>query len=775
MATPPDNGHRPTLIETARQCQTHLEALGKHAQKKKAEHYTLGTKNLLDEVVRHTNGSIGSLKTWITEIEKGRQTSDESIINTVNAYFIQLEDGITAAEVALNRRLHLRWDGILRTKRKEATAQLLNNLADISATLKNLQNQVETVVRDSPDQKERDWRINEVLDRRSKSYAEFKRILQRMSQEERQVTRIGTLSWLWKAFPKRLDLGDKVNNPDDPGDGLVYNESDVNKATIILKDFYAAWSETIILSCPGMTASLPKMSHITSMAKICLILCGMRQERLVDYFCEGQKLDLDLPLSTETVKRVLYDDPDHAAVFATEQYRAVKRDWDDGGHIEVPEEEPLPLIFESNYGKGSYGTVQRYRDAFKPELYAVKEQNAADARSHLLREIAQLKKVNHRHIIQFVKSYQRGSQYGLLIRPAATTDLEKLLDRYRRNNYDYQRPNEEQRKTRVQLRPIMLTAFGCLSHGLSHIHGRTIRHKDIKPANILYERELSKDRPARLLWADFGLAYHFGTTKSSKTRSVSQYSKRYAAPERMVLSQAALDAKANALAGVHTNQDTDDESDSSLEHESDSSNRRPANGRSEDIFSFGCVFLEILSTMIDAKIPNADSDLYEFWGNITKLQAWAESQKDKLKASDPLRVPFALAIKMIRFKARKRPTIDKIVEALADTASAKEYFCRPCLQEVEALRLERERASKYLGLDRYKFDTKSSENTESGSSELDAYERLASQPRVLNGVNGQEHSPARIPIPPPQLVPGGSAITSPALTFNSVRTIRFTD
>ena len=110
MAPPPANGHRPaTLIEAARTCQTHLETLGQYAQKSKGEHYTSATKTLLDEVARQTNGSIGSLKTWTAEIEKGRQTSDEKIINTVNAYFEQLEEGITAAQVALDHRLHLRW------------------------------------------------------------------------------------------------------------------------------------------------------------------------------------------------------------------------------------------------------------------------------------------------------------------------------------------------------------------------------------------------------------------------------------------------------------------------------------------------------------------------------------------------------------------------------------------------------------------------------------------------------------------------------------------
>lgn len=658
-------------------------------------------------------------------------------------------------------------------------------LADISATIKNLQNQINTVLRDSPEQKERASKISEVLHQRSKSYAVFKNALGCMSRGERQTIRFGTLPSLWKEFPQRTDLDDKVGNPDDPGDGLIYNETDVNKATTVLKDFYDAWSETVVYTKPGMSNSLPKVGQITSMAKICLILCGMKQQRLVDYFCESQKMDADLPLSTETLERILHQDPSHAATFATEQYRAVSRQWDHGDHIVIPEEEPLPLCFESKYGIGSYGTVQRYRDAFKPVLYAVKEQTSADARTHLQREISQLKKVDHRHIVQCIKSYQRGPRYGLLLRPAATTDLEKLLDRYRKNHYDYQKDTEEQRKARVLLEPIMLTTFGCLSHGLSHIHGRKIRHKDIKPANILYEKELSKDRPARFLWSDFGLAYHFGTTGSSRTRSLSQYSRRYAAPERMEASQATLDAKAANLAGVYTNQDTDEESKASLEPEEECSDSRPANGRSSDIFSFGCVFLEILSTMTDAKIPNAESESYEFWRNITELQAWAEHHKDQLELSSPLRVPFELAIKMIRYEARKRPSIDKIVEYLASAAAAKKLFCAPCLQDVEKSKSksEREKIKNLIGLDRDKYDTRSSEKIESGGSEFDAYECLASQPRISNRVNGHEPSPARMSIMRSQLVPGGSQADKPALessvsetnTILSVRTVRFSE
>lgn len=194
------------------------------------------------------------------------------------------------------------------------------------------------------------------------------------------------------------------------------------------------------------------------MAKICLILRGMKQERLLDCFCEESKDDRHLPLKVET-KRIIFepDDADHAKNFSNEQYRAMCRTWNDGEHIKIAEEEPLPLKYINEYGKGSYGSVTRNQHAFTDAFYDCKEQISVEARAHLLREIARLKKPGHRHIVQFVKSYQRGTRYGILLKPAATTDLKKLLDRYRRNGLDYDRDSRDRRRDRVVLKLVLLT------------------------------------------------------------------------------------------------------------------------------------------------------------------------------------------------------------------------------------------------------------------------------------------------------------------------------
>lgn len=546
-----------------------------------------------------------------------------------------------------------------------------------------------TVVVESPDQQNRISMITDVLYGRHKSYNVFMASLKHMSLAERKATRFGTIQVLWQEFPQRMDLDGKVGNGFDPGDGLIYTHKEVTQATLVLKAFYEAWCETAINANFPKSSTLPKPGRMTSMVKICMILRGMNRETLLDYFCEHEKSDQDLPFrQTEAIERILpHENAYDAATFMTEQYRAVCRTWNDGEHIEIDVAEPLPLILQHEYRTGSYGSVQRHEHAFTEAIYARKEQISDDAQAHLEREIAGLKKVQHRHIVQFVKSYRRGNRYGILLKPAATTDLERLLERYRANGLEYQR-NQHGRRDRVVYRPIILRAFGCLSLALSHIHGRKIRHKDIKPSNILYEKEYEK-QPAKFLWADFGLAYDFGTKRNSKTRSRSRYSPRYAAPE---IIGAKKKARAKTLGTLQSAQNSDEEAymtpdcDDDIETPQDID---PGHGRSSDIFSFGCVFLEILGILMDEKPPSSDEDGFEYRWSIKDLQAWTERKADGLQPDDQdLKPLLELGSRMIRQDPDTRPVIDKIVWDLA--GAGKGYFCAACLGEAAQMKHEHE-------------------------------------------------------------------------------------
>lgn len=307
------------------------------------------------------------------------------------------------------------------------------------------------------------------------------------------------------------------------------------------------------------------------------------------------------------------------------------------------------------------------RHAFTNFYYACKEQISHETRSHLLQEIARLRKLSHRHIVQFVKSYQRGDQYGILLKPAVTTNLEMLLGRYRRNGFDYDGDSRDRRRDHVVLKPITLTAFGCLSRGLAHIHGCNILHKDIKPANILYEKA-SLSNPARFLWADLDSANDFSDQENSRRTRPSWHTSRYAAPEVTENHQARM---------LRTDSDQDESDDDAPEQSGNFQGVTVSHGRSSDIYSFGIVFLEILSFLI------AEEACMPFWMNTKGLQKWAEKQIRKLDHDSPLRFLFQLSLRMIAHIPEDRPTITQIVQDL--TKAGPQYFCTACHHEPEDL------------------------------------------------------------------------------------------
>ena len=607
-----------------------------------------------------------------------------------------------------------------------------------------------------------------------------------MSFAERQTIRFGTLLCLWKEFPQRLDLDGKVGSADNPGDGLVYTDSEVTDAKSLLKDFYDAWSETTMQASRALSGALPKVEKITGMAKICLILRGMKQERLLDDFYAHQKVDESLPLHQNTVEGILQrEDACHATTFVTEQYRAVRRTWKDGDHLEIPDEEPLPLIFERDYRSGSYGMVQRHRDAFSEACYARKEQVAPDARKHMEREIARLKRLNHRHIVQYVKSYQRGRRFGMLLKPAATTDLERLLTRYHRNRFDYER----NRRDRVVLFPIILTAFGCLSRSLAHIHGCSIRHKDIKPANILFEKALSPNHCARFLWADFGLAHDFSNAGNSKTRSRSRYSPRYAAPEIMKAANIVIHTKTVRERRTDPNEEFDDESDFSFEEHAEYSDKVQPHGRKSDIFSFGCVFLEVLSVLIDEEFPKPDPGQFQayapFWQNTAGLQEWAERQMKDLAHDPRLEILFKLGVNMIHPEPDKRPSIDRVVADLRAAGSS--YFCTACLQdpddpipeksEPEKEEVDKDESGDH-GSDSNEPDEHEIHDQHNGERRLMKWPSTESHRELVSEQRPQSSrplSPERISLPKSALRSSNNAHTGRSRSPPNLRQLRFED
>lgn len=112
----------------------------------------------------------------------------------------------------------------------------------------------------------------------------------------------------------------------------------------------------------------------------------------------------------------------------------------------------------------------------------------------------------------------------------------------------------------------------CLSKTLSELHGRGIRHCDIKPQNILVHE-------AHILLTDFGTAF------ATKEETMKGYTRTLGTDKYDPLE--AFSGQEQGLGRIS----------------------RGRTGRKEDVFGLGCVFYEMLEELsVHASIPKTDNN-----------------------------------------------------------------------------------------------------------------------------------------------------------------------
>ena len=275
----------------------------------------------------------------------------------------------------------------------------------------------------------------------------------------------------------------------------------------------------------------------------------------------------------------------------------------------------------------------------------------------------------------------------MILKPAATTDLERLISKSPGNKFN----TTYECKNRDWVGPILMNAFGCLSEGLACIHSHNIRHKDIKPANILYVKAIDNQGP-RLLWADFGLAYDFSATGNSRTRTTRVYSQRYAAPEIVASRTRVVPGRtANVQLDLDRIVEGGEEMFVDAEIESEfTETEGNGHGRMTDIFSLGCVFLELLAWLLNEKLPMDRKDAVDpkqpprktehlpqevkmFSQHLPELTRWAQRH---IESDSELKPLLGLAIKMTSLQPKDRPAVADVVRDVALAGSR--HFCGGC-------------------------------------------------------------------------------------------------
>lgn len=162
------------------------------------------------------------------------------------------------------------------------------------------------------------------------------------------------------------------------------------------------------------------------------------------------------------------------------------------------------------------------------------------------REIEILKKLtSHVHMIQLVGTYTHRNFLGLLLYPVAVCDIYTFFEdveawsdtqakydnfeaqigsldsahteRLTALGYDFPSPDGRSMASPVYHK------IGCLISAIEYLHNQKIRHKDLKPSNILMSRE-------KLWLSDFGSATDFSLLSQSATDN-ERGTARYFSPE----------------------------------------------------------------------------------------------------------------------------------------------------------------------------------------------------------------------------------------------------
>lgn len=187
-----------------------------------------------------------------------------------------------------------------------------------------------------------------------------------------------------------------------------------------------------------------------------------------------------------------------------------------GQHCYYKQDESPPFERKGVLGRGAFGQVDKVLSMISFKEYARKQVPRSLAfrgrrkedTQMFINEIGILKGLHHRHIVELLGSYTDSRHMALIMSPVAEMDLSTYLTSATESN-----------------RPELRTFFGCLATALEYLHEHKVRHKDIKPGNILVNH-------GNILLTDFGLSLDFTDADGSTTTSmVNGMTPRYCAPE----------------------------------------------------------------------------------------------------------------------------------------------------------------------------------------------------------------------------------------------------
>jgi serine/threonine protein kinase len=187
-------------------------------------------------------------------------------------------------------------------------------------------------------------------------------------------------------------------------------------------------------------------------------------------------------------------------------------------------------------------------------------------------------RLRHTHIVELIASYTDLHSVGFVLADVADSDLGGFLRSCK--------PGDDNTDNIPRLREF----YGCLAGAVRYLHEKKVRHRDIKPGNILV-------KGTKVWLCDFGLAHSWTTTGQSHTHGIYEGTRKYSAPETF--------------------------------------KEEVAHNKKSDIWSLGCVFLEMWTIMkgfdlvhMDIHIKGSGSGQLIYSERLDNVTQWVKEREE---------------------------------------------------------------------------------------------------------------------------------------------------
>lgn len=190
------------------------------------------------------------------------------------------------------------------------------------------------------------------------------------------------------------------------------------------------------------------------------------------------------------------------------------------------------LRFQGNSNKSTVFSMVAKTSDGRDEILALKVVSCSLApgsdqfRKDIQHEYDLLAKINHNHIIAVVGSYFDGYpgewNYGLLLYPLAPYNLDSIVKTVSGHNLAARKDSST--PARHEKVDDLLDHLACLCQAIIHLHtlDEPIKHRDVKPANILI------DAHGTVILADFDIAKKYSDRFAANTDGPTHHTERYA-------------------------------------------------------------------------------------------------------------------------------------------------------------------------------------------------------------------------------------------------------